>query len=144
MRPIGDNFGGRAVELSGIIVDPSHQQHGIGTTFVQEFIATQRIDILTAYTRNPSILRVLEDVSHTDDVLARDPERVAEQLSYATVHNDIVYHLDRYGPNGLYGLFDPASRVYNGQILRERCELLDNPNNALAVAVHLKGTDGHE
>jgi len=55
------------------------------------------------------------------------------------MHDGIAYHIDRYAPTGLYGAFDPAGGGYNDQVLKERCELLTNPNNALAVAVALRG-----
>jgi hypothetical protein len=57
--------------------------------------------------------------------------------SVAHCHNGIAYHLDRYGPNGLYGRDDPATREYNGRVLKERCVLLAEPGNALAVSVNV-------
>jgi len=81
------------------------------------------------------LLRVLGAVARTRDVLAR--QSIA--LPHATMHDGIAYHIDRYAPTGLYGAFDPAGGEYNDQVLKERCELLTNPNNALAVAVALRG-----
>lgn len=136
----GDYFGGRAAELAGIIVDPNVQQHGIGTHLVGEFVREHAPDRLTAYTRNPSVLRVLGNVGMIHDVLRHaDPERVATTLEHATVHDGVLYHVDRYAPDGLYGTFDPATRQYNGEVLKERYAMLRNKNTALAVSVDLTG-----
>lgn len=109
---------------------------------VEEMIRQQTPDTITAYTRNPGVLRILGDVSLKADVLAhKNPEAVAQELAYATVHNDILYHLDRYAPEGLYGSYDPADRTYNNVTLKERAVLLKNPNHALAVLVDIPG--GH-
>ncbi|MDN5274498.1 MAG: hypothetical protein JWP06_399 [Candidatus Saccharibacteria bacterium] len=111
---------------------------------VQEFINEYSPDTLTAYTRNPSVLRILGDISSQDDVLRQErPEEIAAQLAYTSVHEGVLYHLDRYGPDGLYGSYDPADRSYNGVVLKERATLLQNPNHALAVSVAIPGAD-HE
>jgi len=129
----GGNFGDRAIELAGIIVDPTFQHRGTGATIVQEFIRQQPADHLTAYTRNPKLLRLLGNVARLEDVLARS----SIELPNATESGGLTYHLGRYAPNGLYGSFDPADDEYNGQVLKHRAVLLDNPNNALAVSVPL-------
>ena len=129
----GENFGGRAVELAGIIVDPDLQQKGIGSEIVQEFLNDNPADHLTAYTRNPAILRILGTVARQTDVLLQ----LSSPLPHTTLHEGITYHLDRYGPNGLYGRDDPADREYNDRVLKERCILLAEPGNALAVSVDL-------
>jgi hypothetical protein len=133
LPPIGGNFGDRAIELAGIIIDPAFQEKGTGTDIVKEFVKQQTADCLTAYTRNPRLLRVMGAVAQQEDVLAHQ----TIVLPYATTHDGIAYHIDRYAPNGLYGSFDPADREYNGQVLKHRAVLLDNPNNALAVSVPL-------
>lgn len=130
----GGNFGDRAIELAGIIVDPTSQHKGIGTDIVQEFTRQQSADHLTAYTRNPGLLRVLGAVAQLEDILLQQ----SMVLPNASEHEGIMYHLDRYAPNGLYGSFDPADRSYNGQALKHRAVLLHNPNNALAVSVPLR------
>lgn len=135
LPPTGDYFGNQAIELAGIIVDPAFQHKGTGVTIVQEFMRQQTANHLTAYTRNPKLLRILGTVAGQNDVLARP----SIGLPYATEHDRISYHVDRYAPAGLYGSFDPANDDYNGQILKRRAVLLENPNNALAVAVPLAG-----
>ena len=90
-------------------------------------------DHLTAYTRNPKLLRVMGAVAKQRDTLIRP----SINLPYATEHDGISYHIDRYAPTGLYGSFDPADDEYNGQVLKHRAVLLEDPNNALVVAVPL-------
>jgi len=133
--PTGGNFGDRAIELAGIVIDPSFQEKGTGTKLVREFTRQHSANHLTAYTRNPRLLRVLGAVAQTKDVLAR--QSIA--LPNTTLHDGIAYHIDRYAPTGLYGMFDPADNEYDGQVLKTRATLLTNPNNALAVAVELAG-----
>ena len=140
MPLIRDYFGDRAIELAGIIVDPSFQQKGIGTEVVREFVSGHPVDHLAAYTRNPSILRLLGAVANQGDVLLQ----LSSPLPHVTHHDGIAYHLDRYGPNGLYGTFDPAERQYNGQVLNERCSLLSDPNHALAISVTLNEEQTNE
>lgn len=138
----GEYFGGHAIELAGIIVDPRDQKHGLGLALVQQFIGQHRPDSLLAYTRNPAVLRIAGQVGDVSDVLTHDdPESVAELFPEPTIHDGVIYHVDRYAPGGLYGDFDPAERLYNGQVLKQRAVLLQNPNHALAVAVNLKGEE---
>ena len=135
-----DVFGGRAIELAGIIVDPHDQKHGLGLYLVRHFVEQYQHEKLLTYTRNPGILRIVGEVSGTSDVLEHsNPELIADLLPQTAIDNGIIYHLDRYTPTGLYEGFDPADRLYNGQILKQRARLLQNPNHALAVVVNLKG-----
>lgn len=141
MPSTGDYFGGKAVELAGIIIHPRLQGQGIGTQLVNEYVDSAPAHTMISYTRNPSILRVLEEVSNTDDIINYpNAEQIADIIPHAEVTPDgYIYHLDRYAPNGLYGTYDPADRKYKGRVLKERCEELQNPNNALALAVDLRG-----
>lgn len=107
---------------------------------VNDFIRQQQPGRLVAYTRNPSLLRLLEQVSGCDNVLEHDnPDAVATTIANATTGPDNnLYHIGRYAPNGLYGLgHDPATRLYYGVPLVKRCILLADPNNALAVSVSI-------
>ncbi len=137
----GGHFGKAAFELSGIIVHSAMQGQGIGTELVRQFTGDEAAKKMIAYTRNPSLLRVLGEVSSTEDVLVYDkPELVAAQIPHAEIASDgHIYHRGRYAPDGLYGSYDPATRRYNGEVLNERCAQLQDPNNALAVAVVLDG-----
>ena len=140
-RRTGDHFGNQAIELAGIISRPDTQAKGIGTSLVQEFIDMYSPAEMIAYTRNPSLLRVLGNVSLISDVLAYEsPEDTATRIPHATLHEDgILYHLGRYAPHGLYGTDDPADREYNGNVLKQRCAQLQDKNTALAVLVELNG-----
>ena len=136
----GDNFGGAAIELAGIIVDPRLQNKKTGGDMVQDFLDANPTDHLSAYTRNPAVLRILGNVARQADVLLG----LSYPLANVSIHDNIAYHLDRYGPDGLYGSYDPASREYNGRILKERCVLLNEPGNALAVSVTVSKEPTHE
>lgn len=133
MPRTGDNFGGAAIELAGIIVDPRLQNKKTGRGMVREFLDSNPTDHLSAYTRNPAILRILGTVARQADILLG----LSHPLPNVSFHDDIAYHLDRYGPDGLYGSYDPASGEYNGRILKERCVLLEEPGNALALSVNV-------
>lgn len=135
MQHTRDYFGDCAIELSGIVVDPEFQKFKIGTTIVKNFIDEHCAEYLMAYTRNPSILRILGNIAGCADVL--NQASLSIQPPLASMHDGILYHLERYAPNGLYGLHDPADQNYNGEILKSRCKLLSNPNNALATSVKL-------
>lgn len=129
-----------AIELAGIIVDPRDQQRGLGQKLVAQTLEQYNPDGLIAYTRNPAILKIAGQVSGLSDVLTHsDPALIAGAFPEVTVHDGILYHIDRYAPDGLYGDFDPANREYGGVPLKERAQLLENPNHALIVAVDLKG-----
>ncbi|HSW91214.1 MAG TPA: hypothetical protein VLG09_01040 [Candidatus Saccharimonadales bacterium] len=80
-------------------------------------------------------------MSGADGILQHDnPEEIAATLDHASVgHDGHVYHIGRYGPDGLYGSFDPATRAYGTAALLDQCVLLADKNNALAVSVPLQG-----
>jgi GNAT superfamily N-acetyltransferase len=133
---IGDYFGDRAIELAGIIVHPDIQKHRFGTQLVSKFIAEERPSRIIAYTRNPALLRAVGNACDRADVLDyTDSEVLAATIPHATVEEDgYVYHAGRYAPDGLYGTFDPAIRNYQGVPLNERCRVLRDEVNALAIS----------
>jgi hypothetical protein len=139
LPPIGI-FGKAAAELVGIIIRPDYQGRRFGPLLVRRFVNMHRTERLLAYTRNPALLRVLEAVSGRHEVLAHaDPEAAAAQIAQASVGPDgNLYHIGRYAPRGLYGDEDPAGRAYHGRPLMDQCQLLTDPNNALAVSVNLR------
>lgn len=132
-----DYFGDRAIELAGIIVRPDLQRHHLGRQLVGEFIAEERPSRLVAYTRNPALLRAVGYACRRADVLDyQNPEALARTIPNASLEEDgYIYHVGRYAPNGLYGSFDPAERDYQGVPLNERCLLLTEAANALAISV---------
>jgi hypothetical protein len=140
---IGDYFGGQAIELAGIIIHPDIQKHPLrfGTQLISQFVAEERPSRLVAYTRNPALLRAVGNACHRADVLDYDdPEAVAASIPHATVEDDgYVYHEGRYAPDGLYRAFDPALRDYGGMPLSERCRILQDKVNALAISAETRG-----
>jgi len=121
-------------------IHPAYQQDGLGTGFARRIAAETHTQRLIGYTRNPAILKLLAEVSGRHDILDHaNPVTVADELPNATLAADgNIYHIGRYAPNGLYVAYDPASRDYLGQPLRERCALLNDPNNALVLSVNLQ------
>lgn len=99
---------------------------------VQEFCRLSQPSHLAAYTRNPSLLCVMASVAHVRDVL-RTPSILVPRAKEA--EDGYYYHHGRYAPYGLYGSSDPADRSYLGTPLKQRCAFLQDPTNALAVAV---------
>lgn len=134
--PIEDYFGGRAAELAGIIIHPSMQGRSLGSSLVESYIDDTRPNRLIAYTRNPALLRAVGRACAIANVLEHDdPEQVAETIPNATLKDDgHIYHIGRYAPHGLYGSYDPATRLYHGQRLTDYCRYLTNQNNALSIS----------
>jgi len=104
---------------------------------VSELIAEERPSGIVAYTRNPALLRAVGRACGQANVLDYDnPMELAANIPHATLEEDgHIYHIGRYAPDGLYGSFDPAKRNYRDVPLDERCELLKDEVNALAISV---------
>jgi hypothetical protein len=132
-----DYFGKRTIELAGIIIHPELQGYQLGSQLVSELIAEERPSGIVAYTRNPALLRAVGHACGRADVLdCNDPAVLATDIPHATLEDDgQIYHIGRYAPDGLYGSFDPAKRDYRGVPLDERCKLLKDEVNALAISV---------
>lgn len=108
---------------------------------LQQFVEEERPEYLTTYTRNPRILRMIGRVSDTiyplvDDVTLQD---MAADMKYATTR-DVVYHLDRYGEEGLFRGDDPAdgSVEANGVSLKQRYQELTSVRHALIIAARVR------
>lgn len=94
-------------------------------------------EIVTSYTRNPSVLRLLDNIG--GDVFDNDNKQIALSMNNAVKLSDgNIYHIDRFGPNGLYGTNDPAEQLYNDEIFMNKFIGLKNTCNALALAVKVK------
>ena len=140
---IGAVFGGAAIELAGRAIHPEYQANGIGAYMLHSYL-TQHQDVtqLATYTRNPSILRMIRTVAHTIYPINDDKqlEKIAQQMPHAQQpQNDVVYHLDRYGPKGLFGHSDPADRPYfrNGIPLKKMYRNLQSVQSALIVTARI-------
>jgi len=142
---IGGVFGGRAVELSGICIDPNYQHQGIATALLTHYVEQERPELVTAYTRNPatvglmnSVLIYLSPVSNTILMAPYAAEMPhAEEVAFRT-----YAHLNRYGDNGLYGHHDPADLPYGQAFatLKEQYPVLQHPGNALVLAGARQGS----
>lgn len=143
LQCIGNVFGNHAIELAGRVVDPKHQACGIGTkllcSFLKDYLAEVRV--LTTYTRNPSVLKMLGKVCGgvekiypicNTEALRQD----AASMDYATSIDGLYYHVNRYEPDGLFGEADPAGRPLAhgpGPSLKDEFSGLESVRNALIV-----------
>ena len=104
-----------------------------------DFVEKMDVRILTAHTRNPSLLRALGNatgglgrVYPLEGQLSQD---LVTLMPYITQIDGIYYHVNRYGDDGLYGQSDPAERpVSTGDLsLKSRFVGLENIGTALVV-----------
>lgn len=136
----GAVFGGRAVELAGRVVHPEFQAKKIGKTMLRSFITDQQPHLLTTYTRNPAIIRMIRGLS--DQIFpyqdyAAGMKYIARRMPNAEIGQyGTVYHFDRYQEGGLFKGFDPADQPLekDGPSLKELFPQLSNPRHALVVA----------
>ncbi|HEY8999082.1 MAG TPA: hypothetical protein VIM53_02060 [Candidatus Saccharimonadales bacterium] len=138
-------FGGRAVEVGGVVVRPGFQTRRVGTLLVAEYVREVGAKLLTAHTRNPAILRLFAEVCGGEQnvyPLGGTPElaELAQQIPHATTGSGVTYHIDRYDEGGLYGHGDPADRP-SGEFksLKQRFPLLENERTALVVIGQTEG-----
>lgn len=143
----GAVFGGSAIEAAGIVLIPEYQGRGIGSLILGELVASasEQHRFLTGYTRNPAFLKTVAAACGTadvvyplaDDFLAREAALAMENAQEIEGH---IYHMGRYGEDGLYGDYDPADRfLFGSEALRERFNGLAERGNALVVAARLTG-----
>ena len=166
MRCIGGVFGGIAVELSGVVVDPAIHKKGEGAKMLDSYMQSVEQNLIICHTRNPAILKMLARVCrgsynvypiHKDygaDCFAaaffednyrpkRPAPHLALQIPGTTMDTDgVAYHVNRYEEGGLYGpAGDPADRPAHGyHRLKDRFVGLRNPRSALVVIADY--TDG--
>lgn len=147
LRYIGAVFGKTAIELAGRVVHPDYQAQGIGTQLLREYVDHTHASLLTTYTRNPSVLRMLADVAGQQSVypLTHDDtlRQAALAMPYASVDSGgNIYHINRYGENGLFGEGDPADRAVHGSSmpLKQQFPGLAHIGNALVAAARIEET----
>lgn len=133
---IRDYFGNRAIELAGRVVNPSLQGMHIGTTMLEKFVEHENPDLLVTYTRNPAILKMISHVCGSLFPLEDNTElaSISNLMPDAYAADDgVVYHLNRYGVDGLFKGFDPADGPFDdtGIALKKRFTHLQNPAHAL-------------
>lgn len=138
----GDVFGGTAIELAGRVVEPTHQKTGLGTFMLEDFIATNDPQYLMTYTRNASIVKMIQRVASGVFPIEKDEALgdMASSMNNAAVHDGAAYHMNRYGDDGLFGGEDPATRTFDGEHGRliDEFAQLASVRNALIVAARVK------
>lgn len=131
-------LGDRVIELSGIVIHPDFQNNGIGKKLVDDAIKHFKPEAITSFTRNPSVLRLLDDVSD-GDVFSNTNKLLSLSLPNVTTSSDgYNYHINRFAPNGLYGSNDPAEQLYKGEVFMNHFFELKNICSALALAIKVK------
>lgn len=139
---IRDNFGGRAIELAGRVIDPERQREGIGSNLLETFLLTHRTELLTTYTRNPAVINMIRSVtsglSLDNDEL--ELQHIASAMPHATTVRGVSYHLNRYDEGGLFKGDDPAqSTIATPPIpLNDYYKELQDVRNALAIAASVQ------
>lgn len=136
-----DVFGGRAIELAGRVIRPDYQGQGIGASLLGRFVETHQPSLLTTYTRNPSVLKMMRTVAPEVYPATSDDElqELATEMPFSTLDTQgVAYHIDRYGEGGLFQGFDPADYPLDGPIpLKESYPGLQNIRSALVVAARI-------
>lgn len=138
----GAVFGGAAIELAGRVIEPSYQGRGIGSYMLRSYMSSSPADLVTTYTRNPAVIRMISAVADTIYPIHKDDEleTVAKSMPNAVMpKNDVVYHHNRYGNDGLYVGEDPADRPHPHIDLsfNQVFPGLKYPGNALVVAARV-------
>lgn len=139
---IGAVFGGQAVELAGRAIDPEYQAQRLGSRMLGAYLLDSDVRYLTTYTRNPAVLRMMRTVAHTIYPINDDKQlkKLVQQMPHAEQpERGVAYHLNRYGPEGLYGVSDPAERPYftDGVPLKDMYRSLRDVGAALIVAARV-------
>lgn len=130
-------IGGLAIELVGIVVEPQYQGRGFGGRLLAHYVDNNQPDYLTAYTRNPYTVGILNQYNGTFPVNSSEElKSIAGDMEGSELIDGVAYHIGRYGQNGLYGANDPAGRCLRGDdiALKERFSKLSDPGSALILA----------
>jgi len=140
----GAAFGGKALELVGRVVHPEYQRQGIATTMLKDLVLSEQPEFLTTYTRNPSIIRMMQHVSSElypvqhDDIL----QGLASEMPFAEARENIFYHINRYDDyeDGLFVGEDPAdSPLRQSRLsLKQQYRALADARNALIIAARVR------
>jgi hypothetical protein len=140
----GAAFGGKALELVGRVVHPEYQHQGIATTMLKDLVQSEQPEFLTTYTRNPSIIRMMQHVSSELYPMRYDDElqELASEMPYADAREGIFYHINRYNDyeDGLFVGADPADSPLkqNGHSLKQQYRALADARNALIIAARVR------
>ena len=106
-----------------------------------DFLDRYPVEMLTTYTRNPNILRMIGRVATTIYPLEQDKLLMdaAASMPLATNIGEAHYHINRYGKGGLYRGDDPAVNPLTptSDQLKECFTPLSNTRHALIVAAQV-------
>lgn len=145
-RSIEAVFGGRAIELAGQVIAPARQGEGVGRRMTERFLDTQPTEFMTAYTRNPALIKMMSRVAFDLYPLDDDPtlQQLAASMPHAAIHDNVAYHVDRYGSDGLFQGADPAeSQLMTApDTLIERFTELKNIRTALVITARINNERG--
>ena len=140
----GAAFGGKALELVGRVVHPKYQRRGIATIMLEDLVQSEQPEFLSTYTRNPSIVRMIQHVSSElypvqhDDIL----QDLASEMPFAEARENIFYHINRYDDyeEGLFVGSDPADSPLkqNGLSLKQQYRALTDARNALIITARVR------
>lgn len=134
---MGGVFGGRAVEISNIVVSPSSASQGLGSLMARKYMDSVEQELITAHTRSLRFLRMLERVcgdkrkvyplrsEFFSGGLCGKPSPYypyALEIPETTTRPVYqAYHVNHYDEGGLYGQQDPADEVlYPGVTIEMR------------------------
>lgn len=138
-----DHFGKRGIELAGRAIHPEYQRQQIGKDMLNDFISSQPVDLLTTYTRNPAILRMIGSVATALYPLNDAPElqQLATSMPHVSMRNGVGYHINRYAKGGLFQGEDPANGMLGtpSRPLKQHYPVLKNVRHALAVVASVDG-----
>lgn len=104
---------------------------------LERLIKEQKPRYLATYTRNPAIIKMiarecsrLYPLDYDDTLLY-----MAQSMASATSLDGVVYHENRYSPDGLFVGDDPADRAIDeaGLSLKQRFPVLSSVRNALVI-----------
>ena len=109
---------------------------------LRDYLNNNPTELLTTYTRNPRVLRMIGSVANSvypiDD--APDLQRLATLMSHVSMRQDVGYHINRYAKGGLFRGDDPANSTVatSPRSLKQQYPVLKNVRNALAVVARIE------
>lgn len=131
----------QAFEWMGGIIHPSYQSGGLMPKLLASQSWRLERDEVVAYTRNPKIAQLLRRMGtevvpfDNDDAL----HELALSMPSAQEIDGVVYHIGRYGEDGLYGDEDPATLPMqrDGIPFMQQFQELQDVRNTLVIAARL-------
>ena len=120
---------------------PSVQRQDVNTVMLRTLVSECNPGYLAAYTRNPAIIKIIQNESSAVYPLVDDVELhgMATSMSDAT-YIDALYHVNRYGEEGLFVGEDPADNPLEsgGVSLKQQFSGLASAGNALILTARVR------